>query len=71
MNIDFIIYTAPKVNYDLITLWGEVIYIPKRRKILEEKPNLINFLNCYTARREEDVNLSVEAARLESSGIPI
>lgn len=72
MNIDFIIYNAPKPTYDPVSLWGEVIYIPKRAGGEREKPPLFEFLNCYRARKEEDdVTISVEAARLESYGIPI
>lgn len=64
MNIDFIVYTPPKVNYDLISLWGEVIYIPKKHKLQQNKPQMLELFNCYRARKEGDINLSVEAARL-------
>lgn len=50
MNIDFITYTPPRVNYDFITLWGEVLYLPK---ILRKthKPPLFDFLNCWKVPR--------------------
>ena len=70
MNIDFIVYTAPKVSYDLLSLWGEVIYVPRKSKT-EQQPPIFELFNCYRARKEGDVKLSVEAARLETYGIPI
>lgn len=28
MNIDFILFSAPKAKYNLIDFWGETIFIP-------------------------------------------
>lgn len=71
MNIDFVVYTPPKVNYDPISLWGEVIYIPRKSSCSEDKEQMHELFNCYRARREGDVKLTIEAARLETYGIPL
>ena len=71
MNIDFVIYTPPKVNYDLITLWGEVVYVPRKNRDAHSKDHNVELFNCYRAKREADVNLSLEAARMETYGVLI
>ena len=55
MNIDFLLYNAPKVTYDPLTLWGEVIFIPKIEEPTKEKWPLASFLNCYKAHQEFEV----------------
>jgi hypothetical protein len=32
MDIDFILFTAPRVKYSLVDFWGETIFIPRTRK---------------------------------------
>ncbi len=32
MDLDFILFTPPKIKYSFIDLWGEVVFIPKMRK---------------------------------------
>lgn len=71
MNIDFLLYNAPKMNYDPLSLWGEVIFVPKAEMLSKEKWPLASFLNCYKPHQELEVELSLEAARLESCGIPL
>ena len=37
MNLDFALYTPPRVQYDPISLWGEVIFIPKKEETAKSK----------------------------------
>lgn len=33
MNIDFILFSGPKIKYNFIDLWGETIFIPCYKNI--------------------------------------
>lgn len=70
MNIDFLLYNPPKMTYDPLSLWGEVIFIPKVGESEKEKWPLASFLNCYRGHQELEVELTLQAARLETFGIP-
>ncbi len=32
MNLDFILFSPPKIKYSFVDLWGEVIFIPKTKR---------------------------------------
>lgn len=32
MDLDFVLFTPPKVKYSLVDFWGETIFIPRMRK---------------------------------------
>lgn len=73
MNIDFLLYTPPKVTYDVLSLWGEVVFIPKKERCEKDKWQLVSFLNCYRPGQDhiqDEVKLSVNEAQLETNGIP-
>lgn len=70
MNVDFLLFNPPKVSYDFMSLWGEVIFVPKREEVKKDRWPIASFLNCYKAHYEHEVELSLEAARLETHGIP-
>lgn len=36
MNLDFILFTPPKAKYTFMDFWGQVIFIPKYKKIKQK-----------------------------------
>jgi hypothetical protein len=68
MDIDFILFTPPKVKYSLVDFWGETIFIPRMRKRDKNENSLASFLNCYKASTTNEVHLTIDAALLEAKG---
>lgn len=64
MDLDFILFTPPKIKYSFVDLWGEVVFIPKMRKKIREESGLTSFLNCYKASNASDIHLTIDAALL-------
>lgn len=59
MNLDFILFAGPKIKYQFIDLWGEVVfipsYVPKGEKTVPKNQFLSEFVNCYKAKKNEEV----------------
>lgn len=69
MDLDFILFSPPKIKYSFLDFWGEVIFIPKTKRKSKEVDSLFgSFLNCYKSTTANEVHLSIDAALLETKG---
>lgn len=73
MNIDFILFSAPKVKYNPIELMGETIFIPSFTSTAQKNPHknnhiLASLTNCYRANKTTEVYFSIESALSEQMG---
>lgn len=64
MDLDFVLFNPPKIKYNFIDLWGEVIFLPKLRKKAKINQQSFSLFNCYNPSTISDVNLTHEAALL-------
>lgn len=64
MDLDFILFTPPKIKYTIVEFWGETIFIPKMIKAPREEESLSSFLNCYKASPTTETHLTIDAALL-------
>ena len=67
MNIDFILFSAPKAKYNPIEFLGETIFVPSfipvTQKVLTKNSNILASLtNCYRANKSTEVYFSIESA---------
>lgn len=67
MNLDFILFSAPKIKYSFVDFWGETIFIPSYSPIPNsestKKINILqSFTNCYRANKSTEVYFSVDSA---------
>lgn len=60
MNPDFILFSAPKIKYTFLDVWGEVIFIPCYGPKKEtHKSSFFSFANCYNAPKTSEVYFSI------------
>lgn len=64
MNLDFILFSAPKIKYNLVDFLGETIFIPCYAPIALRDPaknnNILgSFANCYRANKTTEVYFSI------------
>jgi hypothetical protein len=73
MNLDFILFTPPKGKYTFTDFWGEVIFIPKFKKLSksqsEEGSSFFgSFFNCYNSTKTTEAHLTVDNALMDVKG---
>lgn len=76
MNLDFILFSAPKIKYKSVDFLGETIFIPCYAPIAHRDPTknnniLSSFANCYRANKTTEVYFSIENALNEQMGEPV
>lgn len=74
MNLDFILFSAPKVKYNYVDFLGETIFVPCYAPVAQRDNKNNNFLssftNCYRANKTTEVYFSIENALNEQMGEP-
>lgn len=60
MDLDFILFTAPKRKYTFVDFWGEVIFIPKTTRKGKQETTLSSFLNCYQNSTANEPHLNID-----------
>lgn len=66
MNLDFILFSAPRAKYNFVDFWGETVFIPNFRPVAYKPPPKATLLgpltNCYRANKSTEVYFSIESA---------
>ena len=73
MNLDFLLFSAPKAKYSYVDFLGETIFIPtytSHTTLAEQnsKGLLSSLTNCYRAKKNEEVFYSIDAALSDQHG---
>jgi hypothetical protein len=75
MNLDFILFNAPKRKYSFMDFWGETIFIPCYQPTSQHHQrnhsllsSLTKLSNCYRASKSTEVYFSVDNAISELNG---
>lgn len=76
MNLDFILFSAPKIKYNSVDFLGETIFVPcyapiSNREVNKNNNILGSFANCYRANKTTEVYFSIENALSEQMGEPV
>lgn len=72
MNLDFILFSAPRAKYNFVDFWGETLFIPNYKPASQKPQQKITILssltNCYKANKTTEVYFSIESALNEQMG---